>query len=114
LKEIIEEICERYWFEVDEVGTDWDHVHLFIWASPSTSPSKIMQVMKSITARELLKRFPENKRILRWGAFRSEGGYIWTVGEWTNEDIVKKYIQNQADETERESYKQLRLFRLRE
>jgi REP element-mobilizing transposase RayT len=22
LKEIIEEICERYWFEVDEVGTD--------------------------------------------------------------------------------------------
>lgn len=30
LKESIHQICERYWFMIDEIGTDGDHVHLFV------------------------------------------------------------------------------------
>ena len=104
----------RGWFEIDEIWTDGDHVHLFVWTAPRIAPSKIMQIIKSISAREMFKKFPDVKKQLRWWEFWSDGGYIWTVGEWTNEEIVRKYIQNQADETEHELYKQLRLFRLRE
>lgn len=113
LKYVLQEICERYEFEIDEVVTDWDHVHLFVWAAPRYSPSKIMQILKSITARMIFKQFPEiRKNMLRWWEFRSDGWYIWTVGEWTNEQIIKKYIQNQKDETKTLTYEQLSLFTL--
>lgn len=110
LKIVIKEICERYRFTIDEIWTDWDHVHIFVWASPKHSPSQIMQIIKSITAKKMFSQFPEIKKKLRWWQFWSDWWYIWTVWEWTNEDIVKKYIRNQWDETERKQYKQLRLF----
>jgi putative transposase len=112
LKKCVWEICQRYWFTVDEIWTDWDHVHVFVWASPKRSPAKIMQVIKSITAKEMFKKFPEIKKELRWWEFWSDWWYVWTVWEWTNEDIVKRYIRNQGDEIEKEQYKQLSLFKI--
>ena len=112
LKYILQEICERYYLEIDEVGTDWDHIHIFVWAAPKYAPSNIMQILKSITAKMMFKQFPEIKRtMLRWWEFRSDWWYIWTVGEWTNEQIIKKYIQNQWDE-KTHKYEQLSLFKL--
>lgn len=110
LKQTIREICERYWFSIDEIGTDWDHVHIFVWAWPKHSPSQIMQILKSITAKSIFKKFPEIKKSLRWWQFWSDGWYIGTVWEWTNEEIVKRYIREQWDERERTQYKQLSLF----
>jgi len=43
-KEICSEIGERYWFEFDTIGTDGDHVHIFVGATPRYLPSKIMQM----------------------------------------------------------------------
>ena len=34
LKEIVKGIGERYWFEVDTMGTDGNHFHLFVGAAP--------------------------------------------------------------------------------
>jgi putative transposase len=42
LRIILQEIEERYWFEFDEVGTDGDHVHVFVGAAPKWAPSRIM------------------------------------------------------------------------
>lgn len=112
LKRIIREICEQYWFEVEEIWTDWDHVHVFIWASPKESPSKIMQIVKSITARELFKTYPELKKKLWWWQFWSDWWYIGTVWDGTNSEIVKKYIRNQWNVAEKENQKQLRLFKI--
>lgn len=112
LKKILYEISEHYWFEIDEIWTDWDHMHIFIWWAPKHAPSQIMQIVKSITARELYKRLPELKKKLRWWQFRSDGWYIGTVWEWTNESIVKRYIRHQWSPTEKEWLKQLQLFKL--
>ena len=111
LKQCLYEIAERYSFIIDEIWTDWDHVHIFVWAPPRIAPSQIMQILKSITAKKIFQSFPEIRKELRWWSFRSDWGYIWTVWEWTNEDIVKRYIRNQWDEAERRGYKQLSLFR---
>ena len=51
LKNVCFEISERYCFEFDAIGSDGDHVHLFVGVEPKYSPSKIMQIIKSITAR---------------------------------------------------------------
>ena len=55
IKSICSEIGERYWFDFDAVGTDGDHVHIFVGAAPRYSPSKVMQIVKSITARSFSK-----------------------------------------------------------
>ncbi len=55
LQQVFEEIAERYWFEIDQMGTDGDHIHIFVAAAPKYAPSRVMQILKSISARELFK-----------------------------------------------------------
>lgn len=112
MKMILQEIGERYWFEFDEIGTDGDHVHVFVGAAPKWAPSKVMQVIKSISARQMFLEYPSLKKQLWGGEYWSDGGYIGTVGEGTTETIVRKYIQEQGSVREKELYPQLKLFRL--
>ena len=55
LKNLCFEISKRYCFEFDAIGSDGGHVHLFVGAEPKYSPSKVMQIIKSITARQIFK-----------------------------------------------------------
>jgi len=96
LKNILQEIEKRYYLTPETVGFDEDHVHLLMHAAPRYSPSHVCQIMKSITAREMFKQFPEIKKELWGGEFWSDGGYIGTVGEGANADIIRKYIKNQG------------------
>ena len=89
---LFREIGTRYWYEIDEVGTDGDHVHVFVGAAGRWAPSRIMQVLKSISAKEMFKKFPELRKVLWGGEFWSDGGHIGTVGEGTTEEIVRRYI----------------------
>ena len=93
LKNICSEIGERYSFEFDAIGCDGDHVHLFVGAEPKHSPSRVMQIIKSITARNIFKEFPEIRKQLWGGELWSDGGYIGTVGDGTTSDIIKNYVQ---------------------
>ena len=52
-----------------------------------------MQILKSISAREMFKRFPELRKQLWGGEFWSDGGYIGTVGDGINSEIIKRYIK---------------------
>ncbi|MBU0569748.1 IS200/IS605 family transposase [Patescibacteria group bacterium] len=45
VKKIIEEIGERYWYRIDQIGTDGDHIHLFIQSNPDDSFSKIVRTI---------------------------------------------------------------------
>ena len=109
LKEVCVGIGKRYWFEFDSIGTDGDHVHILVGAAPRYSPSKVMQIIKSITARQLFKRYPEIKQLLWGGEFWHDGGYIGTVGEGITEDIIRKYIEEHGTSEEKEGYKQMKI-----
>ena len=89
LRNICTEISERYEFEFDKLGTDGDHVHILVGAPPRYSPSRLKQIIKSITARQLFKRFPEIKEQLWGGQFWNDGGYIGTVVEGVTEDVYE-------------------------
>ncbi|MBE9242652.1 IS200/IS605 family transposase [Synechocystis salina] len=110
LRQIFHEIGQRYWFDMEEMGTDGDHVHLFVGAAPKYAPSRVMQILKSISAREMFKRFPELKRQLWGGEFWSDGDYIGTVGDGVSIEIVRRYIQEQGDEKEKARMQQMNLF----
>ena len=110
LRGILNEIAERYEYQLDEIGTDGDHVHVFVGAAGRWAPSRIMQVLKSISAKEMFKAFPGIRKQLWGGEFWSDGGYIGTVGEGTTEEVVRQYIQNQGSPHQKALYHQLRFF----
>jgi len=53
LKNICFEIGKRYRLDFDVVGTDSDFVHLVVSAEPKYSSPIVMQIIKSITEKNL-------------------------------------------------------------
>ena len=92
---VIYEIAERYDFEIVELAVMADHVHLFISAAPENSPSHLMQVIKSITAREVFRRFPGIKRHLWGGALWERGYFVMSSGTGTTDEMIRQYIKEQ-------------------
>ena len=104
LKEICEEIEKRYDIRFLEIGTDKDHVHFLIQSVPKLSPTQIIKLVKSITAKEIFARHPKVKEKLWGGEFWSDGYYVGTVGKHGNESVVGKYVREQGRE---QDYKKL-------
>ena len=96
LKEICEEISLRYEIEFLEIGADEDHVHFFVQSVPMYSPKKIVQTIKSITAREIFKQMPEIKKQMWGGELWSDGYFVSTVGAHASEETIKQYVKNQS------------------
>ena len=58
-KKICNEIGKRYCFWILLIGSDGDHAHFFIGAGTKYFPSKVMQIMKSITTRRTFREYSE-------------------------------------------------------
>ena len=110
LKEVCIEISRRYEITFLEIGVDEDHVHFLIQSVPMYSAKRIVQVVKSITAREILKSCPEVKEKLWGGEFWSDGYFVNTVGQHGNEDTIQKYIQGQGKKYQKIHQQQLTFF----
>lgn len=106
------EITEKYEIEFLEIGTDNDHVHFLIQGIPRMSPSEIVRIVKSLTARELFRLHPEVKTLLWGGSIWWSGYYINTVGQHATEEAIRRYVAKQGQEGEyKKAYsKQLGLF----
>ncbi len=96
LKEVCLEIAARYEITFLEIGTDRDHVHFLMQSVPTYSPTQIVQMVKSITAREIFRREPSVKKQLWGGAFWSSGFFINTVGRHGSEEAIRRYVQEQG------------------
>ena len=99
LKRICLEISDRFEINFLEIGTDKDHVHFLVQSVPAYSPKKVVQTIKSITAREMFKRKPSVKQVLWGGEFWSKGYFISTVGKHADETTMKNYVKNQSTNT---------------
>ena len=104
LKEICLEIAKRYEIVFLEIGTDKNHVHFLVQSVPSYSPTQIVKIVKSLTARELFQRVPSVKKHLWGGEFWSKGYVLSTVGRHGSEEVIRRYVKNQGTEKD---YKQL-------
>ena len=81
-----------------EIGTDKDHIHFLVQSVPNYSPTQIVKIIKSITAREVFAKCPEVKKKLWGGNFWSSGYYVATVSEHGNEGVIANYVKNQGNE----------------
>jgi putative transposase len=96
LKEVLVGIGQRYYLWFHAMGTDEDHLHILVEGAPRYSPSEVMMICKSITAKEVFKKFPKLRDELWGGHFWTEGGHIDTVGDGYGEAQVKEYIRKQG------------------
>ena len=96
LREVCEEISKRYEISFVEVGSDEDHVHFLIQSVPTYAPSKIVQIIKSITAREIFKNCPDVRKKLWGGQFWSDGYFVGSVGKHGNGKQIEAYVKKQG------------------
>jgi len=96
LVKVCEEISSRYEIYFVEIGADQDHVHFLIQSVPVMSPTKIAQIIKGITAREIYKNHAEVKKILWGGHIWTAGYYVNTVGASGNEHVIQQYVEGQG------------------
>lgn len=89
-----------------------DHINMVVRTDPKVSPAGVMQVIKSISAREFFRIPPEIKRKYYWG------GKLWTQNYFVetkgnaSEQFIRQYVQNQlkAMDEIKEKFEQLSLF----
>ena len=110
MKETCIGIGERYEIHVIEIGADENHVHFLIQSVPIMSPSRLVQIIKSVTAKEIFRKHPEVKDLLWGGHFWTSGYYINTVGATGNETVIKEYVKSQGREYKQIYRDQLTLF----
>jgi len=89
-------IADRYEIEFVEIGADRDHVHFLIQSVPTYSPTQIIRIVKSLTAREVFARMPGLKKKLWGSSFWSSGFFVNSVGRYGSEQVIRRYVQSQG------------------
>ena len=100
VREVIITLCRYKDVEIVEGAVCSDHVHLCVCIPPKLSVSQFMGYLKGKSALMIFDKHPElgskfNK------SFWARGYYVVTVGNIT-EDAIKKYIQEQSEESRKE------------
>jgi putative transposase len=93
-------LCNYKGVEIIEGAVCIDHVHLCVAIPPKMSVSSFMGYLKGKSALMIFDRHPDLQS--KWNkAFWARGYYVATVGNLT-EDAIKKYIQEQYEESRKE------------
>ena len=95
--ELLKEIAVHHGFEIEEMEIAVDHVHIFLSFPPRYSISKVVGMLKSISASELFEEFPKLKKELWGGEFWEDGYFARTVGDRVTAEEIKRYIQHHRD-----------------
>lgn len=109
--ETLKEICVgieacNYGIRFVEIGMEEDHVHMLVQSIPTVSVTRMVTIIKSITAREIFKQYPRIKKEILWGGnLWTSGYYANTVGMYASRDTIEKYIRNQGKDPK--EYKKL-------
>ncbi|EDQ00702.1 hypothetical transposase [Shewanella benthica KT99] len=112
MKAIIHKAGYDYDIDIVELEIPEDHIHMVVRSEPKISPSHIMYVIKSISAREFFKCYPDIKRRYFWGGkLWTQSYFVETIGN-ANEEAIREYVQNQLIELDRKekNSEQLGLF----
>ncbi len=86
----------RTGLKILEIGIDHDHVHLVVQWGPGTPLSKIMQLIKGRSAKDVFESFPElREKLYQKGHFWSPAYHFLTTGP---SDLAHhlEYVRNQG------------------
>ena len=94
---IVTKICHDNDFEIVEINTDEDHVHLLLGISPQDSIPVVMKTLKGVSARLLNAKHRNLIQKYLWeGHVWSPSYYVATTSDNLKENIIK-YIESQGE-----------------
>ena len=100
VREVLKKLCEYKKVDIIEGAVCGDHVHLCVSIPPKLSVSEFVGYLKGKSALMIFDKHPEMGS--KWDrSFWARGYYVSTVGDIT-EEVVKKYIQKQQEESRQE------------
>ena len=85
LKQIIRRIREFFGVEVINLECDKDHFHMIFRLKPTLDIPKYINVLKTISSREIQRNFPDKKHLY----------FLATAGQVIL-DVLKKYVEEQG------------------
>ena len=100
-KRVFERIAQEYGWEVVGISIQADHVHLFLHVPPKYAPARVVQIIKSISAREIFKEFPRLRKQLWAGEFWNDGYFVRSAGDQVTTEMIEHYIRYQQTDQER-------------
>ena len=95
LKQKIKEISQTFDVDVINMECDKDHFHLLFKSKPTLDMPKYINTIKTISSREIQRKFPQIKKKLSKNKFWSPSYFLTTTGQ-TTLDQLKKYVENQG------------------
>lgn len=109
LKDIIKKVGYDYDIDIKELEVPVDHIHMIVKSEPKISPSYIMQVIKSITARRFFELYPNIKEKYFWGGkLWTQSYFVESIGN-ANEETIRRYVKNQLQQMDKREAVQRRL-----
>ena len=109
LKDIIRKVGYDYDINIIELEVPLDHIHMVVKSEPKISPSYIMQVIKSISARKFFEFYPNIKNKYFWGGkLWTQSYFVESIGN-ANEETIRRYVKNQLQQMDKREAVQRRL-----
>ena len=96
---ICQGICNKNDCILEEAKADLgsnDHIHLLIDLAPKVSLSKLCNVLKTVTSREVRKHYADELKPYYWKPVFWKRGFSAVSAGGASLDVLKDYIENQG------------------
>jgi putative transposase len=90
-REVLQQVCDEHELTIVALEVMPDHVHLFVNAPPSISPSDVMAKVKGVTSRRLRQEF---KHLRHLPSLWTRSFFCSTAGN-VSSDTIQRYIAEQ-------------------
>ena len=105
---MLRQVAEDFGVELVELEVAKEHVHGFLNFRPRYSITKVVGILKHISASQVFRKDPELKKHLRKQEFWEDGYFVRTVGDAVTAAVVQRDIQYHRHEEH--EVEQLKLF----
>jgi putative transposase len=99
IKLILYDIAKEKDFNIIEMETDKDHIHLLVQYSPTKSILEIVRLLKQISTYRIWRQGTNyiqlKKQFWKENTFWSDGYFACSIGN-ASKEIIQEYIQKQG------------------
>lgn len=88
LEEVFQHIAEEYECSIGTMEVMEDHVHIFLEVTPRYALAEVVQIIKSISAGEIFKKYPNLRKQLWAHELWNDGYFIRSVGDKVTAEII--------------------------
>jgi len=99
IKALAQSICQKNDCILEEAKADLgtnDHIHLLIDLAPKVSVSRLCNTIKTVTSREIRKRYAEELKPYYWKPVFWKRGFSAVSCGGAPLSVLKQYIENQG------------------